>query len=131
MTLVLPIGKSPSAAQMQKATLLVPNLAAPVQPAPYGAGPSTTPDYTLSPICPASGNKTSGFQFLAFGTDATTLTVWKRDPGTGIWGQLVLVTSLTLFRWINVCGVNACELYFQTNGDEAAGFVLIEETSGG
>lgn len=127
-------------AQLQRARPVTPSDAAPVQVAPWGAGPSSTPQHTLSPICPATGKPTSGFSFMVLCDALTTLTVWKRDPGSQCWGVLATFTNvapnaIAPFTWVAVCDCNASELWFETdadNDDTPTGplLVLVEETSG-
>lgn len=111
----------------------------PTQPAPYGAGPSSEPHITLSPQAPAPGRSTTGFLVMLIGTDVSTLTIWVRDPATGLWGFLADYSSsddepLEVFKWITICGVNACELYFETDAEDEDGdgpTAVVIETSGG
>ncbi|MBV8982249.1 MAG: hypothetical protein JO086_15205 [Acidimicrobiia bacterium] len=126
-------------AQLGRARTATPSTSAPTQLAPYGSG-SGNPQYTLSPVCPANGRPTTGFMCMVVADTITTLVVWKRDPHTLAWGVLasfdVPNNSLATFTWISFCGVNASELWFQTDAAAATHttlgpLVLVEETSGG
>lgn len=127
-----------SQAQVMAARPLTPSASAPAQVAPFGAGGSV-PQITLSPSARATGRATTGFLFLVMADTCTTLTVHMRDPHTLAWGEIasfdVPNDTLAPFKWITVCGVNACELWFETNAasDESdyGPLVLVAETSGG
>jgi len=99
-------------------------LVLPVQPAPFGAGPSTPAQITMSPQTP-TGEVTTGFQW--FTTAPSTITIWKRDPASGIWAVLVPIANYVQFLWQTV-QCNASALYFQKNA--AAAVIFMEETSG-
>jgi len=127
-----------SQAQLQRAHVFLPSASAPTQAAPFGAG-SSEPQYTLAPIAPSTGHKTTGFVFLVACDAVTTLTVWKRDPHTTYWGSLAILNNaapgaIAPFVWVTICDCLATQLWIQTNATNSdrtiAPAIVIEETSG-
>lgn len=117
-------------AQLQRARSFNAAIVAPTQPS--GANVGSDPHITLSAEVPANGKPTSGFAFFVEGEAETyNLTIWKREPFSGFWAQLLTVPELPPFTWFSVCDVQTCELYFQSVSSadpQEAGLYHLEET---
>jgi hypothetical protein len=127
-------------AQLNAARRSIVSADEPTQPGVYGSGQGSDPHITLTAAARAPGRATTGFLAMVVGTSITTLTVWLRDPHTLLWGELasfdVPNDALDVFKWITICGVNASEIYFETDAaDETSGgigpAILVIEQAGG
>lgn len=118
--------------QLLRARPCVPSLTPPVQPVPWGAGPSSGPQITLSPTAPASGHATAGFAFMVVGGTSQIGAVYMRDPGTGLWGLLPIQGAYAPLTWLQPVAIlcNAAELFFVTDAPPLGGqpvIVLVAE----
>jgi len=129
-----------SQAQLQRSHFILPSVSAPVQAPPYGAGPSSPPQYVLSPIAPATGAKTTGFKFMVAADSVSSVKIWERDPHTQFWGLLVTYdaafpNALAPFVWASVCDILASEIWFETDAANSSltpllPGIILQETSG-
>lgn len=103
--------------QLSRARSFAPAAVAPSQPVPLGGGASSEPHITMSPDVPADGRESAGITFMVVGVGGTFLEVWKRESGSGIWAILARFTppDFAVFKWMDVCSLNASELYFVTD----------------
>lgn len=102
-------------AELGRCRVIVPAAVPPTEPEglPGGAGLGSEPQIVLSPRTPTS-RTTFGFMFFFVG-DASSISIWKRDPASLIWALLATITppDLAVLKWITVCTLNASELYFE------------------
>jgi hypothetical protein len=116
--------------QLLRARPVTPAAVAPVQPAPWGLGPSSEPQITLSPQSPSTGRETSGILFMVVGTGGTFARVYLRDPASSLWG-LLPSPAFALLQWQTVTFFGAAELYFATDAQPLNGqapLVFVQET---
>lgn len=114
--------------RLQRARIVLPSSAAPVQPPPNGPA-SSSPHLTMSPIVPSTGQPTTGGLVCIIESDNPIggLVVWKRDAASGYWGALATFSNPRPFVWLPIF-TNACELYFQI--ENPRNHILFEETHG-